>query len=172
MRTTLRRTVLALTLLAGIPAAQAAIQNYSFNGTLESGSLIGQAYSGSFSFDDAGLTGTGSEWLAVSSLSMNLNSATYTLADAAAPAEVAYFDGSFLGLSYSNLVGDPLFSLVAGTTALGEAFIAYDPAAGISGTGSVSYMQPVPEPETYAMLLAGLGLLGIIGRRRKAAQAN
>lgn len=26
---------------------------------------------------------------------------------------------------------------------------------------------PVPEPETYAMLLAGLGLLGFVGRRRK-----
>ena len=29
----------------------------------------------------------------------------------------------------------------------------------------------VPEPETYAMLLAGLGLIGTIARRRKAAQA-
>lgn len=28
---------------------------------------------------------------------------------------------------------------------------------------------PVPEPETYAMLLAGLGLMGAITRRRKAA---
>ena len=27
----------------------------------------------------------------------------------------------------------------------------------------------VPEPETYAMLLAGLGLLGFIARRRKTA---
>ena len=26
---------------------------------------------------------------------------------------------------------------------------------------------PVPEPETYAMLLAGLGLVGVITRRRK-----
>jgi hypothetical protein len=30
---------------------------------------------------------------------------------------------------------------------------------------------PVPEPETYAMLLAGLGLMGAIARRRKALQA-
>jgi hypothetical protein len=29
----------------------------------------------------------------------------------------------------------------------------------------------VPEPETYAMLLAGLGLLGFIGRRRKQQAA-
>lgn len=28
---------------------------------------------------------------------------------------------------------------------------------------------PVPEPETYAMLLAGLGVMGAIARRRKAA---
>ena len=27
----------------------------------------------------------------------------------------------------------------------------------------------IPEPETYAMLLAGLGLLGFIARRRKTA---
>ena len=26
---------------------------------------------------------------------------------------------------------------------------------------------PIPEPETYAMLLAGLGLVGFIARRRK-----
>jgi len=26
----------------------------------------------------------------------------------------------------------------------------------------------VPEPETYAMLLAGLGMLGFVGKRRKA----
>ena len=29
------------------------------------------------------------------------------------------------------------------------------------------YMAPVPEPETYAMLLAGLGLMGFVARRRQ-----
>lgn len=31
---------------------------------------------------------------------------------------------------------------------------------------------PVPEPETYAMMLAGMGLVGVIARRRRAEQAN
>lgn len=52
--------------------------------------------------------------------------------------------------------------------------------AGISGavdmglwayaTGSI--VSPVPEPETYAMLLAGLGLMGGVARRRKQKLAN
>jgi hypothetical protein len=28
-------------------------------------------------------------------------------------------------------------------------------------------LAPVPEPETYAMMLAGLGLLGLTARRRR-----
>jgi hypothetical protein len=45
-----------------------------------------------------------------------------------------------------------------------------------TGTGGGLYgitlsAAPVPEPETYAMLLAGLGLMGGIARRRKQATA-
>jgi hypothetical protein len=36
---------------------------------------------------------------------------------------------------------------------------------------AVGITSAVPEPETYAMLLAGLGLVGAIARRRKAKQA-
>jgi hypothetical protein len=46
-------------------------------------------------------------------------------------------------------------------------------AGGLSGglySGSISStVSPVPEPETYAMLLAGLGLMGAIARRRNKA---
>jgi hypothetical protein len=33
-------------------------------------------------------------------------------------------------------------------------------------------LAPVPEPETYAMLLAGLGLMGVIARRRKSTNTT
>jgi len=36
-------------------------------------------------------------------------------------------------------------------------------------TGDVASISAVPEPETYAMLLAGLGLIGFIGRDRKSS---
>lgn len=49
-------------------------------------------------------------------------------------------------------------------------------AVGGDGYYSVSEFQAngvmaVPEPETYAMLLAGLGVMGAVARRRKAQQA-
>ena len=40
--------------------------------------------------------------------------------------------------------------------------------SGFTGNvASSAIASPIPEPETYAMLLAGLGLLGLMGRRRK-----
>ncbi|MDP4299073.1 PEP-CTERM sorting domain-containing protein [Leptothrix discophora] len=36
---------------------------------------------------------------------------------------------------------------------------------------TITAAAPVPEPETYAMMLAGLGAIGYLSRRRKAAQA-
>ena len=66
------------------------------------------------------------------------------------------------------------YSLLAGTNigdgdnTIALAYKLGDIAAGKQATVSYVYdlAAPVPEPETYAMLLAGLGLMGAIARRR------
>ena len=158
-------------LLLGATSAQAATNTYTFSGTLDSGVFNGETFSGQFSFDDAALTGMGDEYLTVNSVNLNFHSQTYTQANAAinTAAEVAFLDGTFLGLSFTVESADPKFSFIAGATDLIEASFAYVPGAGISGFGSVTYTQmPVPEPETYAMLLAGLGLVGWSARRNRS----
>jgi hypothetical protein len=40
-----------------------------------------------------------------------------------------------------------------------------------ASVSTYGFAPDVPEPQTYAMLLAGLGMLGGIVRRRKAKQA-
>ncbi len=38
--------------------------------------------------------------------------------------------------------------------------------------GGAVMLNPVPEPETYGMLLAGLGVVGMLARRRQVKAAN
>jgi len=46
----------------------------------------------------------------------------------------------------------------------------YNPTFNLSATGDLSYVAvPVPEADTWAMMLAGLGLMGFIARRRTQA---
>lgn len=151
---TLLAAVFGLTIAA--PAAQAAIQTWNFSGAVESGSLFGETYSGLFSFDDAGLIGSGSEYLTVSSLSMLFNSTAYTLADELATTEAAFDNGNFLGMTFSAAN----FTFIHGSVDTSDAYLALD-----DGTGSVIYA-PVPEASGWMLMLAGLGLVGFMARRR------
>jgi len=53
----------------------------------------------------------------------------------------------------------------------GGEILTYSGTMGIVGHDVAANLVPVPEPETYAMLLAGLGVLGFAGYRRKQAAA-
>ena len=66
---------------------------------------------------------------------------------------------------------DGTFSIVLKGTAVGSGLSAFQP--GLKGHYDLNVMaQPVPEPASMAMLLAGLGVLGAAGRRRKAPEAE
>jgi hypothetical protein len=49
----------------------------------------------------------------------------------------------------------------------GPSISPFDPGQGNTMTFTLTQVPTIPEPETYAMLLAGLGLIGFIARRRK-----
>lgn len=81
------------------------------------------------------------------------------------------FDTSLLGLpgngdqsisryvAFTANAGDMITSLTFTNTPANDAF----------ETANYSVTAPVPEPETYALLLGGLGVLGFVARRRKSA---
>lgn len=170
MKHILRTTALTALLLAALPAAQAAVQTYSFSGVIETSNLnaySGESFSGNFSFDDAAMLGTGLEIIGLTSLSWNLQSNVYTLANADSTPDVSYQDGHFLGLMYSSspIIG-PQVTLVPGSTDTSDAYLTtYTATGAFGGNASLVYL-PVPEPESYAMLIAGLGLISLVARRR------
>lgn len=47
----------------------------------------------------------------------------------------------------------------------------YSGTMGVVGPDVAANLAPVPEPETYVLLLAGLGLIALLGQRRKRAAA-
>ena len=59
-------------------------------------------------------------------------------------------------------------TLLAGTQA-GKAYVNIHSAAPYTGGEIRGFLVPVPEPETYALMMGGLGLLALVARRRKAA---
>ncbi len=143
---------------------------------------------------DNQLTGTNGVFAAINS-GFQLNTSTYFSSDhfnaggnpfaqneGSRDDGVINFDnaqtGTFvLGLKQGN--GFSLYLFNAANVAGGISSMAYDTNgvktnsgiglshAGFFGTPTTA---PIPEPETYAMLLAGLGLLGFAARRKKAVK--
>lgn len=100
---------------------------------------------------------------------INLYDAAGVLVD-----RLTYGDGSFAGtIRTQNVSGIPssLAALGANSVSQWQLSVAGDAAGSYlstSGYAANPGIAPVPEPESFAMLLAGLGLLGCIARRRSA----
>ncbi len=145
-----------------VETAQAATVAYTLEGTVTSSPLTNQTYSGIFTFDDTSLTGVGAEFVTVDKIFVNFNGSTFTKADATATPDVSFFEGDFLGLSFSVSQAPPpfSFSFIPGFFDVTESFLTYEQ-DGLSGDGNVTYTSvSVPESSSLVSLL-GFGVLGL-----------
>jgi hypothetical protein len=79
--------------------------------------------------------------------------------------------GVFKTTSTANATANTWLSAVSGYSGAlaytAQIWVSGTPVGGRQQTQDLLVFAPVPEPETYAMMLAGLGLLGFVARRRK-----
>lgn len=170
MKSLIKKATL-VALMAAVMPAQAAIQSWQVSGAVDSGHYNGTAYTGQFSFDDAGLLSSGTEFFNLSSLQFNFGSTLFDLGTPAlVPATAVFQDGVFTGIEWSVDATNPAigFSLIAGLSDTSDAFFAYDTSLGLSGAGNIQYTAAaVPEPTQSGMILLGLGLMAYMAARRQ-----
>jgi hypothetical protein len=111
----------------------------------------------SFTLADPGVL-SGSA-IAVNSSSFNILGLTVTLQDASF---------AVVGTDNTPSTGFSFTGLAAGTYALNVLGFATGSEGGHYTGDLLAQTAPVPEPETYALMLAGLGFLAFAGSRRKS----
>jgi hypothetical protein len=170
----LKQIVLVIGLAFGAGAANA---DYTYLGSFTTNGSVAFA-DGSTAFISAPAWGTNPpvySGLDAAALLFGGSSSSYiisTVNSASNPNGMAWYDGwgDHAGHEYAADYKLDLSGLgyngcsVAGIPCTHSAYSAYI-TDGFSGT---NYVYAVPEPETYALMLAGLGLMGVIARRRKS----
>jgi hypothetical protein len=154
--------------LAAAPA-RAALVNYNFVVSVDSGPLASHSYSGQFSYDAAQLPGSnafGDTTYSLTSFSFDFEGSSFSLADflPGAPllwtlpvGETPGLDGALAAIAFTP-----------GGSGFASGF-AYDRGRGVAGFGSVSYVLQagrVPEPASAALVMLALLGLGAALRRR------
>lgn len=169
---------MAVTVVLGLGVTQepahAVPIGYTFDATLQTGALAGTAFSGSLSYDSAGTTGMGQEFLPLTSLDFTLLGAVFTRADIRQGGQAVLQDGV---LSYFTAVfflppppeNSPVSDLAFGP----DGVIGYSTPPGFSNFGSGQYVlhpATVSAPSGLLYVALGLGALALAARRGGAAR--
>jgi hypothetical protein len=155
--------------ILGLAGAAASAADFRLDGSILATDIAGlsnKTFSGQFSLDLPAADFTGDVLLTAFSISFGAQ--TYTLASTALSPSVYFDNGQFTGLQYLWTGSDGAsLNLVTGfSTGAFEGTLDYA-ADQKFATGSFT-ISAVPEPESYALMLGGLGLIGWMARRRKA----
>ncbi len=155
--------------IASISSAYASTTEVLGSGTLDWGANVSKfgitgAFDNIFTFQSASASPAGFDFQVYSYA--NMTGLTATLNDVA----LSFSSGGPNQWDIKSL--DGTFTLTPGTNYSLEVKGSFVPwAAAGSGAYNVAVVAaPVPEPETFAMLFAGLGLVGFIARRRNKIQ--
>lgn len=173
-RNMLYRGVAAALLISASTSLHADIFSVSLTGVIDYegvnayGLAAGESISavGTFTAASDFLT-AGSSTGSFSGLSIDLNGTIFTLLDASATPTITFQDGELFDFNYTS-------TAIPGFNSSGLFFdnIYYEFGPSMVGTWTTAAVALVPEAETYAMMLAGLGLVGFMGAaRRKKLQA-
>lgn len=90
---------------------------------------------------------------------ITLTLGTVTFSSASVGSLMGDLDPSAAGFSFKNVLAGSYLVKASGSLSGGQV-------PNLAILGANYSITPVPEPETFAMLLAGLGLMGAIARRR------
>ncbi len=165
------RMVFFLLMCLAVLAAHASPVAFTFSASLDTGAFAGTNFTGTGSYDNQGASGTGKEFLTLTSLSFSLLGQSFTRADISQGGQAILQDGtlSYFTAAFFPTASGPLNDIAFGFG--GPGIIGYSVPPGFNpGSGSYTIQtasSPAPEPSTLVLCATAMASLFVLLRRQR-----